>query len=495
MKLVDLNPVYQNYLDELAQWAKPPSLWRNKARRTLAAARGDVANEDDLLKLVHDVQRLRKVFLGGLENNQAFFDEVKKHNPPTWKRFTAPPADDDLQKSLADRLYNADPAKGDVPILYISQKSRKIAPRLLERAMADGVHIVPLINDKLFNAAVLKHTDKPGVSKLADDFLRVTTPVTTRISARINTPPVPVSAGKNGKLYSDLTRAFNDRGAGGQMHFTLTVLPTAEDAKLDRMNYRDYTKLFFEMCDQPWHEIDRAHRVLIKMLDDGKDIRFTNKDGTDIRMNIDGFTFCNSLVARNVPGSEVFSAPHIDSVEGTIVAKGLFVPKDDGRVIENLTMEFKKGWLSDWQADKGADIFAKVIAMDDGARRIGELGIGTNPHLKRHSCNGLLVEKISGSFHLALGGAYQMTNYLGTPVNVDNGNRSKLHWDVTTMLFGKEGRIILDGQTIMNDGQFSDPRLDVLNRGWEAVPRGQRPDYWKHYDFAAHKQQQLQLRR
>jgi aminopeptidase len=95
--------------------------------------------------------------------------------------------------------------------------------------------------------------------------------------------------------------------------------------------------------------------------------------------------------------------------------------------------------------------------------------------------NILLVEKVGGSFHLALGNAYTFNEYAGNPVKVDNGNRSLDHWDITTMLIGKQGVIELDGKPIMKDGLFLDPKLDILNRGWAAIPEDKRPDYWKSY--------------
>ena len=52
---------------------------------------------------------------------------------------------------------------------------------------------------------------------------------------------------------------------------------------------------------------------------------------------------------------------------------------------------------------------------------------------------------------------------MGTPVKVDNGNRSHLHWDITTMLWGKEGKIYADGEVIMDDGKWLDPQLSALN--------------------------------
>jgi len=270
---------------------------------------------------------------------------------------------------------------------------------------------------------------------------------------------------------------YNKRRSSGEMFYTLTQIPTLKDSVIDQIPYSEYLTLFFEMCDQPWDQIGAAQAQLIAEFNAAKIVHITNNDGTDITMDIDGFTFANSLIAKNVPGSELFSAPRIDSTNGTIVAKGRFTRGE--QVIENLNLTFKDGVLVDYHADIGQDIFEHIINIDEGARRIGELGIGTNPHLKRHVANGLLVEKIGGSFHVALGAAYTYTEYMGVPVKMDNGNVSALHWDITTMLYGKDGRITLDGRVMMEDGFWTDPRYDVLNRGWAALPPGDVPDYWR----------------
>ena len=121
----------------------------------------------------------------------------------------------------------------------------------------------------------------------------------------------------------------------------------------------------------------------------------------------------------------------------------------------------------------------RFLLGDEGARWTGELGIGTNPHLKKHVANGLLVEKIGGSFHMALGHPYTYTEYGGEPVKVDNGNKSDLHWDLTTMLHGKDGCIYLDGRAVMKDGRWLDDKYAVLNDGWNAVDKEKRPAYWQ----------------
>jgi aminopeptidase len=282
------------------------------------------------------------------------------------------------------------------------------------------------------------------------------------------------------RLYRKLLAPYRAKVLSGNMRSVLTSIPTKRDAEVDGIAYKDYAELYFRMCDQPWDLIKAAQYKLIEKLNAGKILRFTNSDGTDLSMDIDGFTFCNSVIARNIPGSEVFSASKIDSTNGIIVAKGRFSPKDDAAsIIENITLKFEKGMLVSYTAEKGQEILNKTLSVDAGAKRIGEIGIGTNPYLKQHVASILLSEKIGGSFHVALGDAYTMTDYMGDPVRVDNGNRSQLHWDITTMLHGKSGRMYLDGAVIMDDGVFLDSGLDVLNRGWQSVPFDQRPPEWQ----------------
>lgn len=484
MKVIAISPVYREHFQFLVDKAAQPSLWQSEAAEAAAFADQDFADSDQVLQALHVMQSLRSIFIAGVENNADFRQRFDQAQLPTWKNFTSPPVDEALMQGLADKIYNCDSGKGDVAVLLVDNGVRRIGAMLLDKCLHNKIPTLVEINDAPFKAMLYEFADAKGISALGDDFISQTNSVTTRMS---------VMAGKSSEdgvkidvdklnLFAKHTAPFYERISAGKVFFTLTRIPTQSDAKIDDMDYHDYLRLFFEMCDQPWKHIGKAQQLLINKLNAGKVLRFTNADGTDLNMSIDGFTFCNSLIARNVPGSEVFSAPARDSVNGRIVSLGRFVaPRGTSEVIENLTLEFKDGQLVYWHADKGQSSFEKAIAVDDGAKFIGEIGIGTNPHLHDHLVNGLLVEKVGGSFHVALGQAYTNTDYLGIPVQINNGNKSVLHWDITTMLIGHGGRIYLDGDVIMEDGLYVDPKLDVLNRGWASIPRAERPAYWQDY--------------
>jgi len=87
--------------------------------------------------------------------------------------------------------------------------------------------------------------------------------------------------------------------------------------------------------------------------------------------------------------------------------------------------------------------YARLL-VDEGARRLGELGIGCNPGITRYMRNTLFDEKIDGTVHLALGN--------GMP-NLGGQNVSRIHWDLVKDL-RTGGRIELDGEVVQQDGAW-----------------------------------------
>ncbi len=481
MNIAGLGPYYREQWAMLESMAATHSLWQHEAVGLLARKPADT---DRLLQMLHEMQRLDRISTAGLAGDDAFRKALLAAHPPLWQGFSAPPASAELQHSLAAKLYNCDPEKNDVALINLGDGAREIGKWLIERCRAQAVPFIIDFADPVFQVLLINHADEAGVKALADRYVAVTAAGTKRIVARSGLPEseLPRADEAKRRIFDKGVKPYSDRLRSGDLFYTLTAIPTRRDAEIDGIPYDDYIKLFFEMCDQPWKHIGAAQKKLIGEFNAAETVHITNSDGTDLRMNIKGFTFCNSLIAKNVPGSEIFSAPRRDSVEGVIVAKGRFSPPDSkGSLIENLTMEFRGGRLEKYSADKGVDLFENAIGIDDGARFVGELGIGTNPHLRQHVTNGLLVEKIGGSFHVALGACYSYKEYGGEPVSVDNGNTSSLHWDITTMLWGKQGKIHLDGRPVMDDGLWLAKDYDVLNHGWKAVPAGERPEYWKKY--------------
>ena len=77
--------------------------------------------------------------------------------------------------------------------------------------------------------------------------------------------------------------------------------------------------------------------------------------------------------------------------------------------------------MVDASADRGEDFLIEMLDTDDGARRLGELGIGTNYGITTGTKEILLDEKIGGTVHMAIGMSYPESG---------GANDSAVHWDM-----------------------------------------------------------------
>jgi aminopeptidase len=129
------------------------------------------------------------------------------------------------------------------------------------------------------------------------------------------------------------------------------------------------------------------------------------------------------------------------SAEGTI-AFTEFPALWQGRHVRGIRLRFSEGRVVDASADSEEDFLLETLDTDEGARRVGELGIGCNPGINRYMGNVYFDEKINGTIHLALGSGFD---------SIGGTNVSAIHWDIVKDLrFG--GRIELDGKVVQENG-------------------------------------------
>ena len=143
-----------------------------------------------------------------------------------------------------------------------------------------------------------------------------------------------------------------------------------------------------------WSKLERKHQQLIAKLKGADEIRIVGDD-TDLRMSVKKHTFISSVATHNGPSGEIFTGPIEDSVEGHI--KYDFPVCEGGREIDGIRLVFKKGKVVDASATKNEKYLISMLDMDPGARRLGELGIGTNFGIQQFIKNILFDEKIGGT--------------------------------------------------------------------------------------------------
>ena len=116
----------------------------------------------------------------------------------------------------------------------------------------------------------------------------------------------------------------------------------------------------------------------------------------------------------------------------------------EGREIQNLKLRFEGGRVVEHEAGTGAAYFDALLAMDEGARVLGEVAFGLNYEIDRFTRNILFDEKIGGTMHLALGSGFS---------ELGGENQSRLHIDLICDL-REEGEVYADGELIWRAGRF-----------------------------------------
>ena len=238
------------------------------------------------------------------------------------------------------------------------------------------------------------------------------------------------------------------REAALERRWALTIWPTpalAQQAAMSTAGYAAFLEraLFLDRPDPVGArgELRAFQAELIERLERGREIRIEAED-TDLRLRVDGRTWRNSDGRRNMPSGEVFTGPHEDSATGRI---RFTVPSAPGGVeVEDVTLELDAGRVVRASAERGDGYLQATLATDEGASRLGELGIGTNFGIDRSTGTILLDEKIGGTVHLAIGRSYPETG--GT-------NESAVHWDMICDL-RQGGRLSLDGEVIVDQDGF-----------------------------------------
>jgi aminopeptidase len=164
--------------------------------------------------------------------------------------------------------------------------------------------------------------------------------------------------------------------------------------------------------------------------------------------------------APNLPTEEVFTMPHKDRVDGTVWStKPLSY---GGTLIEGFSLTFAKGCVVDVKAAKGEDVLRRLVKMDAGAARLGELALV--PHTSPVAQTGVLFYNTlfdeNAASHVALGAAYKFTLRGGESMSDEEfedagGNRSAAHVDFMI------GSPDLDVDGVLADGTVE----PVMRRG------------------------------
>ncbi|MCI3919953.1 aminopeptidase [Paenibacillus sp. TRM 82003] len=225
--------------------------------------------------------------------------------------------------------------------------------------------------------------------------------------------------------------------------WVLTKYPTQAYAQDAEMSIDELESFIFNATNVDYAEIERSMEAAAAKFDAASKVRIVGTNGTDVTVNIEGRKGIIAAGRHNVPDGEFYYTPNFRKTEGTIFFEWPTVFK--GREISGIRLTFREGKVVEASAQKGQPFLEEALDTDEGARYLGELGIGANFGIDQPTKDILFDEKIGGSIHLALGQAYEQ----GGP----DGNKSVIHWDIVKGL-KDGGAIYLDGELVQKNGKW-----------------------------------------
>lgn len=230
--------------------------------------------------------------------------------------------------------------------------------------------------------------------------------------------------------------------------WVLTLFPTegyAQEAEMSMIEFNAFisSALFLDTKNpkEAWINLSKQQERYIGMINKFNEIHIRGEN-IDLIFSVEGRKWINSDGKRNMPSGEIYTSPIEDSFNGYFTST---IPNNKyGKEINNVRLEFSNGKIIKIKTDKNKDFLDGLLSTDDGAKIIGEFGIGLNYGIKQKVNNILFDEKIGGTIHLALGKAYEIAG---------GKNKSNIHLDLVADL-RKFGEITYDNNLLYKNGYF-----------------------------------------
>ena len=359
---------------------------------------------------------------------------------------------DERLKKLARVLvdYSVEAGVGEQIVVAGGALAEPLIKAVYTRVLQTGAIPIPQValpglQELFFEHAQEIHYKKTppithSVYEGADAVISIMSPHNTRALSGVD-PDKQRALGKRDKALQDLILS-KDRWA-------LTLFPTQALAQESEMGLDAYEDFVFEAMgldeDDPvrfWREKAEEQDRLVERLEQAREVRIVGPE-TDLTLSIAGRKFINGDGKHNMPCGEVFTGPVEDSANGSVYF-GVPVAVA-GREVSGVRLRFEGGRVVEASAEKGEAYLHSMLEADEGARYLGELGIGTNYGIVRATKNILFDEKLGGTVHLAVGRSYEETG---------GKNDSSVHWDLICDL-REGGELYVDGEVLQRDGKFN----------------------------------------
>ena len=350
--------------------------------------------------------------------------------------------------------YSAKVEKGDVCSIAASTAAEPLVQAIYEEVLrAGGLPIMQLQTSgaqaSFYELASDEQLDwVPPTTEWTVEHADVHISVMASLNTRELSDADPKKQARHQKARKQIMETSMRRAAEHTYRWALTLFPTHAYASEAGMSLPAYEDFYYAAClaldGDPvtaWQRQSDEVRRLTEWIQGKHEVRI-QAEGTDITLGVAGRNWIPCVGEHNMPDGEFFTGPVEDSVDGEICFT--FPASYGGRTVSGVCLRFESGKVVDARADQGEEFLLEMLDTDEGARRLGELGIGTNFGIATGTKEILLDEKIGGTVHMAVGMAYPESG---------GENSSAVHWDMVCDL-RRGGSITVDGEELQRNGKF-----------------------------------------
>ena len=350
--------------------------------------------------------------------------------------------------------YSTKVAKGDVCVIQSTTTAEPLVQAVYEEVLrAGGLPVMQLSTEQaspaFFDLAGEHQLDWiPPTAQWAAENADVRVAIMAETNPKALSQVDPKRQARAQKARKPLMETSMKRAAAGEYRWALTLFPTNAYASEAGMSLRDYEDFYYGAClatdGDPVTAWKRQSDEVLRLAEwmQGKEQVRIQGPETDVTLGIAGRTWIPCVGEHNMPDGELFTGPLEDATNGEVAFS--FPATYGGREVAGVRFRFEDGRIADASAERGEDFLLEMLDTDDGARRLGELGIGTNYGISTGTKEILLDEKIGGSVHMAIGMSYPESG---------GENDSAVHWDMVCDL-RRGGTITVDGTEVQRDGRF-----------------------------------------
>src|SRR5918999_2113334 len=320
---------------------------------------------------------------------------------------------DQRGEALAQILvrYSTNVAKGDVCVIQGSTTAEPLVQAVYEEVLrAGGLPIMQLSTEGAAPAFFELASDEqldwiPPTSQWTTENADVNIAIMGDANARELSQADPKKQARVQKARKPLMETAMRRAAAGEYRWSLTLFPTHAYASEAGMSLAQYEDFYYAAClatdGDPltaWQRQSDEVNRLAEWIQSREEIRIEGP-GTDLTLNVAGRSWIPCVGEHNMPDGEFFTGPVEDSANGEIAFS--FPASYGGRTVSGVRMRFEDGKVVEASAEQAEDFLIEMLDTDEGARRLGELGIGTNYGIATGPKEILLDEKIGGTVHMA----------------------------------------------------------------------------------------------